>query len=385
LATATLLNTRIRATGFCRSVHTVDGQSVAGILLVPSRREIELLEQPSDPQQDITIATNANGRPALTTAGAVHRLKREEAQRAYPVQLRGVVTCVLPEHQAFTIQDATRGLYVVDFSPNRPDPPLPGEYLEVEGTTDPGLFAPMVNARRVSSLGAGRLPEPVKPTWDQLINGSLDAQQVELQGIVTAVQSNGLTLFMRGGVVKIELRLAGQNGIELPPVENALVRIRGCLFASWDYVTHQVKMGDVRIYAADIQVDQPAPDDLFSSPRKTASELLLFDPQASVFQRVKVSGQIVHVRDAEYLLMDGARGLRFATKQPVTLATGDTVEVVGFPDLLGSASPVLREAVVRKTGHAPLPAPTELAADDLIQTAHDATRVKVEGILVTTR
>ena len=385
LSAATLLNTRIRATGFCQSIHTADGQNVAGILLVPSQLDIKLLERPNDLQRDTTIATNTNGLPVLATAGQVHRLKREEAQRSYPVKICGVVTCVLPEHQAFTIQDATRGLYIVDFSSSRPHPPQLGEYLEVEGTTDPGLFAPSVNARRVNSLGTGRSPEPAQPTWDQLINGSLDAQQVELQGIVTAIHTNGVTLLMRGGVAKIELRLAGQDLAALSQFENALVRIRGCLFASWDYVTHQVRMGDVRIYAADLLVDQPAPQDLFSSPRKTASELLLFDPQAGVFQRVRVSGQIVHVREAEYFLTDDARGLRFTTKEPVLLETGDMVDVVGFPDLLGSASPILREAVVRKTGNAPLPLAKTLTADNLIQNDHDATRVKVEGLLVDMR
>jgi hypothetical protein len=273
----------------------------------------------------------------------------------------------------------------VDSSPSRPDAPQLGEYLEIEGTTDPGFFAPYVNARRVQSLGAGRVPEAVQPTWDQLINGSLDAQQVELQGIVTAVTTNGLTLLMRGGVVKVELRLAGQPVRELAEFENALVRIRGCLFASWDYLTHQVNMGQVRFYAADILVDEPAPQDLFSSPRKTASELLLFDPQAGVFQRVRVAGQIVHVRGPEYFLMDGERGVRFSPKPTGALEIGATVEVVGFPDLLGSAAPVLRESVVRKTGHAPLPAAKTLTTDNLIQTDHDATRVKVEGLLVNVR
>jgi signal transduction histidine kinase len=132
-------------------------------------------------------------------------------------------------------------------------------------------------------------------------------------------------------------------------------------------------------------VDQAAPEDLFSSPRKTAGELLLFDPQASVFQRVKVSGQIVHVRAAEYFLMDGDRGVRFTTKQPIALEVGDTVDVVGFPDLLGSAAPVLREAVVRKAGQAPLPATKTLSADNLIKADHDATRVTIEGLLVNVR
>jgi signal transduction histidine kinase len=379
-----LLQTRVRATGFCQGALTADGQRIAGVLLVPTAREIVVLDPPPAPDAHWQSRTNG-ALPLLTTAAEVHRLKREEAQRAYPVRVRGVVTCVLPEHQAFTIQDATRGLYVVDFSSSLPGPPETGEFLEVEGTTDPGLFAPSVNARRVSSHGVGRLPDAVRPTWDQLINGSLDAQQVELQGIVTAVHTNGLTLLVRGGVVKVELRLAGRTNVGLEQFENALVRIRGCLLAFWDYVTHQVKMGEMRIYAADILLDQPAPQDLFSSPRKTAGELLQFDPQAGVFQRVKVSGQIVHARGPEFFLMDGRRGLRFTPKQPVTLSAGDTVEVVGFPDLLGSASPVLREAVVRKTGSAPLPAAPLLPADKLIQNDHDATRVTIEGLLVNVR
>lgn len=385
LSAPSLLHARVRAVGFCQSVQTTDGQKVAGVLLVPGMKQISMVEPANSANAVPEATTNSRALRLLTTAGEVHRLKREEAQRAYPVRLRGVVTSVLPEHQSFTIQDATRGLYIQDYSPNRAAPPQIGDDLEVEGTTDPSLFAPVVRASQIRSLGAGRLPEPVKPMWDQLNNGSLDAQQVELQGIVTEVHTNGLTLLARGGVIKVELRLAGTASSDLAEFENALIRIRGCLFASWDYVTHQVMMGDVRIYTADILVDAPAPADLFSSPHKTAAELLQFDPQAGVFQRVKVSGQIVHVRDAEYFLTDGDRGLRFLTKQPAQLATGDLVDVVGFPDLLGSASPVLREAVVRKTGRAALPEPKTLSADNLIRADHDATRVKTEALLVNVR
>jgi hypothetical protein len=166
--------------------------------------------------------------------------------------------------------------------------------------------------------------------------------------------------------------------------EDALVRVRGCLLASWDYVTHEVKVGEIRIYGADISVDQPAPADLFAIPRKTAAELLLFDPQASVFQRVKVSGQIVYVRDTEYYMTDGRNGLRFITKKPEQLKAGDLAEVVGFPELSG-ASPVLREAVARKTGAGPLPEAKNLPADNLIQSDYDATRVRVKGVLVSVR
>ena len=377
-----LLNNRIRAAGYCQSANTTDGQKVPGVLLVPGGKEIELMEGHREAVE--STSPNARTLPGLTTASEVHRLKREEAQRGYPVKIRGVVTCVLPERQAFVIQDSIRGLYVEDHSEIRSGPPQIGEFMEVAGVTDPSLFAPILHAQRLSHLGEGHLPMPVYPTWDQLLNGSLDAQYVEIQGIITAVQTNGVTLLTQGGRIKLELRVTGLTPEALEHYEDALVRVRGCLFASWDYVTHEVKVGEIRISGADISVDQAAPTDLFALPSKTAAELLLFDPQASVFQRVKVSGQILHVRDTEYYMTDGRNGLRFITKKPQQLAAGDRVEVVGFPELSG-ASPVLREAVARKTGEAALPEARNLPADNMIRSDYDATRVRVKGVLVSVR
>jgi len=379
LSPSVLINSHISALGVCLSGLTVDGQKIAGRLLVPSAKEIEILETNRSLPADFNI--DAGALPTLTTCAEVHRLKREEAQRGYPVQVCGVVTCVLPEHQAFTIQDATRGIYAVDVSENGFLPQL-GQFLKIVGVTDPSLFAPIVNARQLAVLGAGHLPEAVRPTWDQLMNGSLDAQYVELQGIVIAVNTNGLTLLTRDGRIKMELRTAASSG-PLDRYEDALVRVRGCLFANWDYVTHEVKAGEIRIYGADLAVDQPAPADLFSLPEKSAAELLLFDPQASVFQRVKVSGQILCQRNGEYFMTDGHDGLRFIPKKAVDLKAGDSVHVVGFPELSGAA-PLLREAMVVKTGHATLP-PPKVVADDLLWPEYDAIRVRVGGLLVSQR
>ena len=378
LASTLLLNARVRATGFCQGAYTTEGQEVPGRLLVPGSQQITMLGAPPE------RGDSAETLPVLTTAREVHRLKREEAQRGYRVRCRGVVTCVLPEHQAFVLQDDTRGLYVVDPSASRSQSPQLGEYLRVEGVTDPSLFAPIVQARQVIGLGAGHLPPPVYPAWDQLMNGSLDAQYAEIQGVVTAAQPEGVTLLTRGGIIRVELRVTGLPPEEFKRYENALVRLRGCLFASWDFSTHQVKVGEIRLYDADLMVDQPAPDDLFSIPRKTAADLLLFDPQAGAFQRVRVAGQIVHVREPEYFMMDGSNGLRFVVTRRTELRAGDEVEVVGFPEL-GHASPILREAVPRKTGRALLPLPKELRPDDLIHADYDSTRVRVEGVLMSVR
>jgi signal transduction histidine kinase len=379
---ALLLNHRLRATGFSQGAFTTDGQKVLSTLLVANTAGIELMEPP--PGETETRVTHAAELPLLVTASEVHRLKREEAQRAWPVKIRGVITCVFPEDQAFTIQDATRGIYVLDASESRSDPPQIGEFLEVEGTTGPGKFAPVVNARQVRILGSGDMPEPIHPTRDQLMNGSLDAQYVEIQGILTSVQESNVTLLTPNGRIKSELRVAGLKTRDLESYEDALIRLHGCLLASWDYVTHQVKMDEIRIYGAAVTVDQPAPADLFAIPRKTASDLLLFDPQASVFQRVKVSGQIIHARESEFFMMDGRKGVRFIAKHPEGLQIGDWVDVVGFPEFT-SAAPVLREAVVRKMGHSALPQPRPIGADDLTRADLDSTRVRVKALLVSQR
>ncbi len=376
------LGRQVRVTGVCESARTADGQQVADTLLVPGTNAIEWI--PPLPPVVPNGENSAAHLPVLTTAAAVHRLSREEAQRGYPVKIQGVVTCVLPEHQAFTVQDATRGIYVEDHSTSRAFLPQIGEFLDIEGTTDPSLFAPIVKARSFRSLGAGRLPDPIRPTWDQLLNGSLDAQYVELEGIITTVTDTNVTLLTRDGRITAELRLIGGPTATLARYEDALVRIRGCLFANWDYVTHEVKAGEVRIYGAALSVEQPVPRDLFALPDKTVADLLRFDPQAGVFQRVKVSGQIVHASNPEFYLTDGRNALRFITRQPEDLQAGDRVEVVGFPDWSG-ASPLLREAVARKTGHAPLPPARLLTADDLGRPDYDALRVRVEGKLADVR
>ncbi len=331
LLPADILGHRIRAAGFCQTVNTSDGREVLGILLVPSRLEIVSVTSPSPAAEN--LKTNVTGLPLLVNAAEVHHLKREEAQRGYPVKIRGVITSVLPEHQAFTIQDSTRGIYVVDFSESRSDPPahrgvFGSGRVQLIRACLPRWSMPV----RFKSLGDGDLPEPIHPTWDQLMNGSLDAQYVEIQGILSSVQPDGVILLTPDGRINCDLRVAGLKTQDLARYEDALIRVRGCLLATWDYVTHRVKGGEIRIYGADISVDQPAPADLFSTPRKTASELLQFDPQASVFQRVKVSGQIISIRESECFMMDGTNGVRFFTKHPPELKVGDFVELWGFPN-----------------------------------------------------
>ncbi len=359
-----------------------------------SKSDVDYWEDGQDAATVVSgmIKTNLGTLPELTTVDEVLRLKPEEAERGYPVNIRGVVTCVVQEHNAFIVQDSTHAVFVINTSPLMALPRR-GELLEVEGKSDKGSFAPLVRMSRVSSLGTGTLPEPVEPTWDQLMNGSLDDQLVEIRGIVEESVPHPagypqpwskMTVRTTGGALWVDVWLVGTNFESLDNYEDAVVRLRGCLFVALKADINQLELGHVRMYVDSIEVDRPAPADEFSAPPKRAAELTLFDPQASSFQRVKVSGQILHMIGSDYFMMDGTNGVRFTLRRPVKLHTGDLVDVVGYPELGGVAAH-LRSAVARRTGHASLPEPRNLSPDDLPNVIYDSTRVRIEGWLVSSR
>jgi signal transduction histidine kinase len=315
--------------------------------------------------------------PVLATAEAVKHMRREDALRGYPVKIRGVITW--SGGSGAVIQDATMGVFVDEFKTEDSSAQRVGEFWEIEGRTT-AQFSPMVRAVRAVRLGEGSLPDPVQATWDQLINGTLDTQFVEIQGVVTAVGGTGLSLLSRGG--EVHVLFPEKRASELKPYENALVRVRGCLWAVKDEVSHAIKIGEVQMHDASIEVDHAAPADPFAAPLKRPPDLLLFDPQASPFQRVLVAGQVVHEREGDYYLMDGTNGLRFTLRTPAPVRIGARVQVAGFPALGSGPALMVREAVLRTTGQSPLPAPRILSQDTPFSKGYDSTRVRTRAQLV---
>jgi hypothetical protein len=317
------------------------------------------------------------GLPRLTTAAQVQQLSARDAARQLPVTVRGVITCLV-EWGGAVVQDSTRGVFF-SFEPSYRDGLEPGDYAEIQGVTAVGDFAPIIDARAIRVLGPGEMPEPVRPTWNQLMRGSLDSQYAEVRGIVTEAAGNRITLLTENGKIKVLLHNTGEAS--LGRLLNTLVRIRGCLLAEWDSLTRQVRVGEIRFRNPSIEIDQLPMADPFNAPAKTISDLLLFDLNASGFERVKITGQIVHVRGTELFLMQEGRGLRFRLTTDRTFLPGDLVEVVGIPELSGP-SPRLHEAVARKMGATPLTAATPWAIADQEVNSPDAIRIETEARLI---
>ncbi|TAL00284.1 MAG: hypothetical protein EPO07_09895, partial [Verrucomicrobia bacterium] len=320
----------------------------------------------------------------MRSAIAIRRLSIEAAQRALPVHLEGVTTCVLTQLHALVIQDATAAVYVLNKQAGGEFPEV-GDRVEVEGVTGPDI----INANQIKRLGAGRLPEFERPSWDQLINGSLDCRLVEVRGVIESLLHRGngwsrVSLRTKDGTLRVELRRAGIQPESLAGLQDAVVRLRGCMFADRDVGTLRVKPAQVRMHSAQVIVEEPAPADLSAVPQKSAASLMQYDPESDAFKRVRITGQIVFVRGNNCFVMENRQGLRLLDVRPAGLAAGDLIEAVGFPQW-GYASPCLRNVLTRKTGHAALPAPEKLPSEELIGARHDATLVTVEGVLASAR
>lgn len=371
LDVSALQNARVSVTGIGRSAMTADQTQVLGNLSAASAKDIIFVE-PAVGHGELTLP--------ITSVAQVQSLPIERARQALPVRIRGTVTgAINTSHERWmSFQDDTRGIFVRLAGISNATPAF-GELWEVEGQSGAGDFAPIVVANKITRLGEGLLPTPVKPTWAELLNGRLDVQWAELTGLVTEVHSNTISLLLPEG--RLDVEMDGLFETELKPFLKAVVRIRGVLYAVWDAATREVRVGRVMMRRSTLSVDVPAPADPFDAVLRTPRELLLFDAQASAFRPVTVRGQIVYADATQFFLEADGTGLRVLPAGKTDLRPGDVVEAVGYPDI-GRTELVLREAQLKKTGAAPLPPPKGLDESTLSQENLNSTRVRVEGKLL---
>lgn len=333
------------------------------------------------------LASEGDAEPAdlLTQAIQIRRLQPEEANKHHRVRIRGVVTMSRMARD-LVIQDASGGVFVRYEATDPEGVPRPGEVWEIEGITIPGDFSPMIVDAKARYCGKAPMIRAARPSWDQLANGSMDAEVVEVEGVVVSTSALSLELQTRDGLLSIldigsyPLPTRSLSEEELAVLPGSVVRIRGVYKAEWD--DHGlVRTGVCLLGNALMTVDDPAPENPFALPVMPVSDLRLFTSHAGPFKRVKVTGQVLQSRPPLLFLSDGQSGFRVVSRDAALVGAGDLVEVAGFPRV-GRVTPELVEARVLRTDTAPLPKPLPVTADDLMDSRLDATRVEVEATLL---
>lgn len=319
----------------------------------------------------------------LHTAQQVRQLTAEQAAKHYPVRLRGVVTAYdAPLFYRF-IQDETAGIYVGD--PGNLEPLVPGQLVEIEGTTNPGEYAPIIMPQKIKVLGPGTWPQAKPASFEELTSGQEDSQFVEIHGIVrsTAIDATKhLIIDIATGGGRLAAYASNFPEAQLSELVDSSVRVRGVCVTLFNQQRQLFQLRLVVPRPEDIVIEQPAPKDPFSVPTQSIGSLLQFTPGVAYGHRVKVAGTVIYRQGQNTLyIQDEKEGLYVETKRHGPLLVGDRVEVLGFP-AKGEYTPMLEDAIYRKVASGPIPDAPQITADDALKGIYDCRLVRIDATLL---
>jgi len=319
----------------------------------------------------------------ITNAADVMALTASESAEARPVVLKAVVISEsAPANRALVVADETSGIYVLTES-GVLAPYRRNDLLELTGVTDPGQFAPIMKVTKARKLGTAPLPPPRPATYHQLISGALDAQWVEVAGVVQQFlpaapgsEIRRLVLSVGGGLVHVRITDPHDPALQV----DAEIRVRALCFYQFNQ-QRQILNPVLQVPAGiPIIVEKPAPDDPFNPPVRSSASLLVFSPQNSLGHRVHVQGVVMYAQPGSFIwIRDESAGLRLETRSADPVRPGDIIDVLGFPKF-GSASPLLEDAIFRVLGKTNPPAPIKLN-DPASAFGHENNLIELEAAL----
>jgi len=324
----------------------------------------------------------------LRTAEQIRRLSTQQADRHYPVRLRGVITYFddkIPTKSFRFIQDDTAGIYYyVDGSTNNP-PLRPGQLVELEGETGAGSFAPVVTSHRVRILGETKLPGAKPVSFEELASGKEDSQFVEISGIVRTVrfdeQNSCYVIELATGQGRLTLQAPQLPVAQSDQLVDSTVRVKGVCITHFNT---QRQLFDISLLvprSEDLVIERRAPDDPLAIPDEPIKSVMQFTWGSTLGHRVKVTGTVTLRYSNKMYIQDESNGLCVESRQADNVPVGESVEVLGFP-AKGEYAPLIEDGVYRWIGLVPPVQPDIVTPDEALTGAHDCRLVQITATLL---
>ena len=317
----------------------------------------------------------------LRIASQVLELSAEEAIEGRPVWLTGVVTWSNVNTPFFFIHDSSGGVCIMRAKSNSAVRSV-GRNLEIHGVTGMGQFAPVVMATDFERVSDVVLPVAKQISLEHALTGLEEAQWVEMRGYLRQA-------IRREGWNQLELATAAGDFTAMLPEEQdvdhfvgSVVRLHGVCTAS---ATEERKLTGIKLWVPSVdyvQVEEPAPKDLFDVPIRSLASLGQFGGFQPFSRRLRVSGIVLHHTPGHLIyIQEGNDTLVVFSRGQERLIPGDRIEAVGFLGRQGGRM-TLRESVYRNIGHAPQPVPREISDLTRPADAEDGRLVALEGDLI---
>ncbi len=353
-------------------------------------------------------STTVRALPLLTNVQEIRALSQDQGARGYPVRVRAIVTHVDEVADVgLMIHDGHFGQFVVAPADPKKVPAWielqRGDYIEIEGRTVRGGFAPNVQPTAIRRLRHAPLPKPKHIPYAAMLTGRHDCDYVEIVGVVQRAwlssDPTNHTLFVdvayQEGIVRATFWDFAPE--DLSRFIDARVRLRGnvgTLFGP----TEQLRGVSLFVgHARDIALLEPPPDP-FSLPTRTLRSLYNYSADGEANRRIRVRGVVTcyvpghpvevsdftsttkfrHIQHVMYV-DDGTGGARIETEQPQRVPPGAIVEVVGFPAVT-PGKPIVTNAVFKVAGQASTPpAPMPVSGAGVMTPENDAALVRMQG------
>jgi diguanylate cyclase (GGDEF)-like protein len=324
--------------------------------------------------------------PVLRTIESVRELTPARAATGLPVRVRGVITFVDPIWRQLYLQDQTEGIYVkYSGAPNL----KAGTRVTLAGISGAGAFAPVIVAPHILTEGAAPLPVPYPVTAAAAASGALDSRYVSVEGVVHPIKFGDnphhcvvtFDLETAAGRLHVSTAPTFADRLHAQNLDDARVRIRG-VFETIYNSRRQILGEQLQVATpSDIEVLEPAVSDPFRMDATPVGDLLRFSPHARSGHRVKVAGAITMLSSSFLYLQDESGGVE-VRGDTRSLHLNETIEVVGYPTLVGRYSPVMTDAVFRPLQSESRAVPEVSSAERILEGRDDSMLVTVEGRLL---
>lgn len=321
---------------------------------------------------------------AYTHVNQIRRLTKSEALQHATLTLDGVITFSRSgtDYQ-FILDDGEEGIRCI--LPKTPenrvllDTILPqsnhlcvGSHLRVRGVTDFGEYAPVVQVIDIHVLGKRDLPLPKKPTLEELFSGTMESQRIQVEGVVRFAKKEKEGVLLHIGTLfdRYQVVIDPAPDVAVDSLPDAKIRVVGCLVpicnAGHDLIGISIEASDRNEFT----IITPAPNDPFSIPQSSFTQIRSFSPGGANLHRRKIKGVVTFSRtfDNYFFMRESGHNLRVSVVHKNTFVPGDLVEATGFTNFR-STTPRIEEALARKVGTSsePIPAPLPVTIEALRQ------------------
>jgi signal transduction histidine kinase/CheY-like chemotaxis protein len=301
--------------------------------------------------------------PLLTSTTEVRRLALADAERGYPVRLRGIATYYHASSNSLILQNGADGS-LVDTS--QIQGPIASEReIEVAGVTGIRESSAIVVGTSVKDLQPAQMPAATRVSVADLRSGKFSYRWVEATGVVRSSRVENdrrFTLTVAAADGFFQARVNGSGPGPGDRFIDSKVRVRGVALTAFNMGREPVRLQVFVSSASEIAIEEAGAADPFSVPIQSIGAVRSTAERSRVEHRVRVQGVIVRRPDGTAAVTDRTGSMPVGIEETTSVLTDAAVDLSGFVDRTGP-DVVLNFAVVRSITGLPAHAEQRSRAD----------------------